>query len=254
MDDVLSRLVEMSRYLADPSRGYAILGEGNTSARIDEDKFFVKASGVTMNGIDEAGFVKVSIRNVIALLDDPQAGDDEVSLVFKKALIDSAETRRPSVEAMLHAVLLQVPEYRFVAHTHPTHVLMVLCSHHAEEFATGGIFPDQVVSLGHKSVFVPYVDPGLILAREVRLRFKAFVEQEGVLPRAIMMQNHGIITMGDSPKAVTSCTDMAEKAAQVFVGAHAIGGPRTMAPHEVERIFTRPDELYRLKTIAGLEE
>ena len=88
----------------------------------------------------------------------------------------------------------------------------------------------------------------------MRTRLTRFVEEEGVLPRAILMQNHGIIAMGESPKAVTSCTDMAEKAAQILVGTYAMGGPRFMEPHEVERIYTRPDEAYRLKDIAGLTE
>ncbi|MBN2309456.1 MAG: class II aldolase/adducin family protein [Candidatus Hydrogenedentes bacterium] len=253
MDPVLTELIDMSHYLGDPARGYAILGEGNSSARIDENSFYVKASGTTMADIDEHGFVKVSIPKVTSILDDPDAGDDDVSRVFKESLLEPGETRRPSVEAMLHAILLQVPEFRFIGHTHPAYTNMVLCSSKAEEVATGRLFPDHIVSLGHKSVYVPYVDPGLVLAREVRKRFEAFVAEEGVLPKAIFMQNHGLITMGSSPKAVTSCTDMAEKASQVAVGAYAMGGPRYMAPHEVERIFTRPDEAYRLKSIADTE-
>jgi len=165
--------------------------------------------------------------------------------------VDAGETRRPSVETMLHAILLQVPEYAFVGHTHPVSTNILLCSGRAEEAAAGRVFPDHIVSMGHKSVYVPYVDPGLPLAREVRDRFRAFVEAEGMLPKAIMMQNHGLITMGATPKAVTSCTDMAEKVSQIIVGTYALGGPNFLPAHQVERIFTRPDEHYRLKSIAG---
>lgn len=251
MDQTLKQLVDMSRYLGDPSKGYAILGEGNTSARIDEDTFWIKASGTTLQTIDEAGFVKVSISRVVEVLDDDTAGDDEVTRILKDALVDPHETRRPSVETMLHAILLRVPEYRFVGHTHPTYTNMLLCSKLAREAATRRIYPDHVVSMGHKSVYVPYVDPGLQLAREVRKQFERFVDEEGVLPRAIVMENHGLITMGDSPKAVTSCTDMAEKTAHVIVGTYGLGGPKFMSSQDVDRIFTRPDEAYRLKSIAG---
>ena len=249
-DDILSKLVAMSRYLGDPANGHAILGEGNTSAKIDDDTFYVKASGTTLTGIEPGAFVTVSISKVVAILDDRKANDETVTQVFREALVDPAEKRRPSVEAMLHAILLQVPEFRFVGHTHPAHVLMVLCSNRAKEAATTRLFPDQVVSLAHRSVYVPYVDPGLVLAREVRRRFLEFVDHEGELPRAIFMQNHGMITMGDSPQAVTSCTDMAEKAAKVLLGTYLLGGPRFMTPKDVERIHTRPDEAYRLKIIA----
>ncbi|NUM53782.1 MAG: class II aldolase/adducin family protein [Candidatus Hydrogenedentes bacterium] len=250
MSELLQQLVDMSRYLGDPSKGYAMLGEGNTSARIDADSFYVKASGTTLATIGPDGFVRLSISKILSIIDDDSAGDDDVTRIFEEAKLDPGDTRRPSVEAMLHAILLGVPEYNFIGHTHPVYTNSILCSKHAETAAQGRIFPDHVVSMKHKSVFVPYVDPGLVLAREVKMRFEEFVEDEGVLPSAIMMQNHGLITMGATPKAVTSCTDMAEKASQIIVGAYAMGGPRWMSPEDVERIFTRPDEHYRLQSIA----
>jgi rhamnose utilization protein RhaD (predicted bifunctional aldolase and dehydrogenase) len=250
MSKVLSKLVQMSRYLGEPGRGYAILGEGNTSARTDSDVFYIKASGTTLETIDESGFVACSIQRVLEIIDDPSAGDEDVTRVFREALVDPSETRRPSVEAMLHAILLQVPEYQFIGHTHPVYTNAILCSQHAEEAATKRVFPDHIVSMKHKSVYVPYVDPGLVLAREVKRRFEEYVEQEGMLPSSILMQNHGLIAMGDSPKAVTSTTDMCEKASRIIVHSYALGGPRWMPPEDVSRIFTRPDEHYRLKSIA----
>jgi len=253
MNDVLPQLVEMTRYLADPSRGLAILGEGNTSARVDEDTFYVKASGTSMVHIDAGGFVKVSISKVTALLDDLDAGDDEVLEAFQEAMVDAPEGKRPSVEAILHAILLQVPEFAFVGHTHPNYTNMILCSKHAEEAAGGRLFPDQIVSMKHKSVYVPYTDPGLPLAREVKKRFEAYIEEEGVLPSVIMMQNHGLIVMGGSPRAVASGTEMTEKSSKIIVGTYAMGGPHFLPEKDVDRIFTRPDEAYRLKSIAGNE-
>jgi len=251
---VLKQLVEMSRYLGDPVREYVILGEGNTSARIDADTFYVKASGFTLEGIEGGGFVAVSMSKVLGILDDPSAGDLEVTRVLKEALVDSSETRRPSVETMFHAVLLSYPAYSFIGHTHPAFTNMLLCSTRAEEAVAGRICPDHIVVMGHKSVFVPYVDPGLVLAREIRRRVRAYVEEEGVLPRAIMMQGHGLIAAGDSPKAVKSITDMAEKISKVMVGTYALGGPRFMTPKDIDRIYTRPDEKYREKAMVRLEE
>jgi rhamnose utilization protein RhaD (predicted bifunctional aldolase and dehydrogenase) len=251
MDALLEQLLAMTHYLGDPSRDYAMLGEGNTSVRIDDDSFYVKASGHTMANIGPDGFVRVSMPRIMDLLEDPAAGDDDVARVYQKALLDDPEGPRPSVEALLHAILLQIPEFRFVGHTHPVYTNSILCSVHAEEAFAGRIFPDQIVSMKHRSVFVPYVDPGLVLAREVKTCLEHFIEDEGVLPAAILMQNHGLITMGDSPKAVTSCTDMTEKSARILVGAYAAGGPRFLEEHHVNRIFTRPDEHYRLRSIAG---
>ena len=44
----LSDLINMTRALGEPAMDYVIIGEGNTSMRIDEDSFFVKASGHQM--------------------------------------------------------------------------------------------------------------------------------------------------------------------------------------------------------------
>jgi len=249
-ESILQQLVDVSRYLGDASRTYAILGEGNTSARVDDDTCYVKASGAMLGNIDARGFVEVSISKVLAILDDPAADDSSVTRVLKDALVDKNETRRPSVETMFHALLLRYPEIKFVAHTHPTYTNMLLCSNDAEAASMGRICPDHVVVMAHKSVFVPYVDPGLVLAREIRARVRRFIEEEGVLPRAIMMQGHGLIAVGDTPKAVANITDMAEKASQTIAGTYALGGPKFMTPHDIDRIYTRPDEKYREKTIA----
>ncbi len=249
-DSLLPRLVDMSRYLGAPERGYAILGEGNSSARIDDETFWVKASGTTLANIDSNGFVHVRKGPVLEILDDPSAGDDEVDGVLRECLVMPG-AKRPSVETMLHAALLEYPEIKFIGHTHPVYTNMLLCSKHAEEAAAGRVFPDQIVSMGHKSVFVPYVDPGLVLAREVRARVETYIEEEGVLPKCIMMENHGFIALGDSTKAVTSCTDMTEKASRILVGAYSVGGPKFLSDENVDRIFTRPDEHYRLKHIAS---
>jgi rhamnose utilization protein RhaD (predicted bifunctional aldolase and dehydrogenase) len=248
---LLRQLVDMSRYLGDPGRTYAILGEGNTSARMDDDTFFVKASGTTLGTIDAQGFVELSVSRVLTILDDPKAGDEDVTRVLKEALVDGADTRRPSVEAMLHAILLSYPEYQFVGHTHPIYTNMWLCSVNAEEIAKRRIYPDHVVCMGHKSVFVPYVDPGLVLARETKRRLEQFIEEEGVLPKAILMQNHGLITMGATPKDVLSAHDMCEKVSEVIVGTYTCGGPQWMSQKDIDRIHTRPDEHYRIKAIGS---
>ena len=52
MSEQLGQLVTMSGNLGDPANDYVILGEGNSSAIVDENSFWVKASGTSMNGIE----------------------------------------------------------------------------------------------------------------------------------------------------------------------------------------------------------
>ncbi len=150
---------------------------------------------------------------------------------------------------MLHALLYKYPEYNFIGHTHPIATNAILCSVNAREAADGRICPDHIVVTGHKSVFVPYVDPGLVLAREVRDRMRTFIDEEGVLPKSIVLENHGLIAMADTAKKVQGITDMSEKCAQIIIAAHSMGGVRFLSPENVRRIDTRPDELYRQKEL-----
>jgi rhamnose utilization protein RhaD (predicted bifunctional aldolase and dehydrogenase) len=51
----LSRLLDLSHQLGREERKLAILGEGNTSARVGPDTFVVKASGSNLGSLSEAG-------------------------------------------------------------------------------------------------------------------------------------------------------------------------------------------------------
>jgi len=250
-DQIMQQLVEMSNYLGNTSNTFAILGEGNTSARIDEDTFCVKASGTCLGTMGKDDFLPVSISKVVGILDDPNAGDEDVARALKEGLKNPGETRKPSVETMLHAVLLQYPEYSFIGHAHPVYTDALLCSNQAEQLAAGRICPDHIVLMGHKSVFVPYVDPGLVLAREVRDRVRQFVDEEGVLPKAIMMESHGFFAMASTHTKVMNIFDMAEKISRIIVGTSAFGGPKFLSEADIRRIDSRPDEKYRQQAIAG---
>jgi rhamnose utilization protein RhaD (predicted bifunctional aldolase and dehydrogenase) len=183
--------------------------------------------------------VAVSVSKALAVLEDPGTSDATMTEGLMAALVDARETRRPSAEVMFHAFFYTYPEYRFAGHTHPVFTNMLLCSKQAKEWAAGRIYPDHVVVMGHKSVYIPYIDPGVVRVREMRKQIEWFLRDEAELPRAIMMQNHGLIAVGDSAQTVTSVTDMAEKAARIIMGAAALGGPEFMSQKDVARIHVR---------------
>lgn len=243
--DILQDLVTMSHYLGSETRGYAILGEGNTSARIDADSLYIKASGTCLGTMKDSDFLPVCISKVTRVLDSKEATDADVKEALRSSLLVSDEKRLPSVETMMHALLYAYPEYLFIGHTHPVATNGILCSRNAETAFAGRLCPDHIVVMGRSTVFVPYVDPGLVLAREVRDRVRAFVKRENELPKAIALQNHGLFALGPTAKAVMNITDMAEKMSHVLIGAYSAGGPNFMTPADIDRIATRPDEKYR---------
>ncbi len=247
--EVLETLVGLSRRLADPALDYVILGEGNTSAGVDQDTFFVKCSGVSLRDIGAAGFVRVRREPILALLGRSTVSDDEVRDGMLAARVDPFSTVRPSVETLFHAYFLSLPGIEFVGHTHPTAVNAVLCSQRAEELLAGRLFPDEIVCCGPAPCWVPYVDPGQPLSREIRSRVEAYISEHNAPPRIVLMQNHGLIALGRSPLEVESATAMFVKTARVLLGTAALGGPRFLSPSDVARIYTRPDEKYREQVI-----
>ena len=246
-DSILSQLIAMSQNLGHPALDYAILGEGNTSARFDQNTFWVKASGVELRNIDESGFVRVNFQRVLDLLNHPNLDDAEVKVGLEAANADPGVTKRPSVETVLHALILQLEGVNFVGHTHPTMVNAVLCSQWVEEAISGRLFPDEIVYCGPAPVYIPFTDPGLPLARAVSHGIGAHIATFQQPPKVILMQNHGFIALGKTPSEVENITSMYVKASRVLLGTYALGGPHFLTPEAVSRIHNRPDEIYRRK-------
>jgi rhamnose utilization protein RhaD (predicted bifunctional aldolase and dehydrogenase) len=235
----------MSRVLGDPALDYAILGEGNSSARIDDDTFWVKASGAEMRTIEASGFVQVRFDGVLSMLETRDLDDAGVKAGLEAARVDPAATARPSVETVLHALALRLAGVNFVGHTHPTAVNAILCSKKAEEAIAGRLFPDEIVYCGPAPVYIPYVDPGVPLARKVRDEIERYLDEYGERPKVVLMQNHGLMALGETALEVENITAMYVKTARVILGAYGLGGVQPMSPEAVARIHTRPDEQYR---------
>jgi len=246
--ETISSLLTLSRELGREDRRMAILGEGNSSARLSADAFLIKASGSSLGRLRRSDLVECRFRVILELLGKNRASDGEIEKVLLSSRIDT-RSKKPSVESLFHAYLLSLSGIGFVGHTHAIAVNRILCSTRAREFAEKRIFPDEIVCCGDESVFVPYTDPGFHLAREIRKRTDAFIRLHGSPPRVILLENHGIITTGRTPEAVLAAMLMAEKAAEIWTGAAAVGGPKFLSPENVHRIAHRVDEHYRQRAL-----
>jgi rhamnose utilization protein RhaD (predicted bifunctional aldolase and dehydrogenase) len=246
--DAVQSLLDLSHALGGERLRLAILGEGNTSLRLDADTFVVKASGSSLATLRPTELTTCRFDRLLPLLEARGATDADVDATLLAARVDAAD-RKPSIEALFHAYLLTLPGVACVGHVHAIAVNQILCSPRAREFAERRACPDEIVMCGVESVFVPYAEPGLELSRAIRREVVAFVRRTGRDPKVILLQNHGIIAVGASPKAVLGSLLMAEKAAEIFVGAAALGGPVFLTAAQCERIAGRPDEHYRQKVL-----
>jgi rhamnulokinase len=87
----------------------------------------------------------------------------------------------------------------FVVHTHSTVMNQLTCCVKGEALARE--------LYGTAILWIPFVDPGFILSREISAQMQAYAQaHDGALPRAILMQNHGIILAGESIEAIQAET------------------------------------------------
>jgi len=248
LPDELQGLLHLSHELGLESRGMAMLGEGNTSTRRDAETFWVKASGTNLAALKVNQVVACRFADVLAMMEREKMTDVEVNEALLACRVDP-EALKPSVEALFHGYLLSLPDVNYVGHVHAIAVNQILCSPRAREFARKRIFPDEIVCCGAESVYVPYTDPGLVLAQAIREQTRRYIEKRGTYPRLILLGNHGIIAPGKSPQAVLAALLMAEKTAQIWAGAAALDGPVFLTEEQVERIAQRPDEHYRQRAL-----
>jgi rhamnose utilization protein RhaD (predicted bifunctional aldolase and dehydrogenase) len=232
-EDILNQLVTLANHLGNSPLDYVILGEGNTSARADAKAFWVKASGYEMRTITANGFVQVAFERVLALLNRTTLSDQEVKDGLTAAKVDPSIPAHPSVETLLHALCLGLEGVNFVGHTHPIAINSLTCSVAFETAFSGRLFPDEIVVCGPAPLLVPYIDPGVPLARQVQKLLGDHIDRYGEPPRVVILQNHGMIALGRSIAQVENITAMMVKTARVLLGTFAAGGPRFMPQVEV---------------------
>lgn len=223
-NDPISQLVWLAHEIGREDRGLVILNEGSVSTRVAQNCCAIKVAGTALATLTREQVVECDTEKVCRILDlqflNPTDLAKELSLTRLRL-----QSPMPSSESCLHAWLLQQEGVNFVAHCHPEACLQVLCSPGAEKFAENRCFVDEIYSCGSRSVFVPYADPGVALAREVRSRFSLFTRQnQGRPPRLVLLQNHGILALGPSPEAVLSTVLNAERSARILVGSARLGG------------------------------
>lgn len=248
----LDELVALSLELGDPARDLAILAEGNTSARIDHESFWVKASGTSLADAEHPDdYVAVRIEPLLETLRSGQElGEAAVKQRLRDAAADRGGDRPPSIETFVHAACLDVAGATFVAHTHPTTMNSLLCSDRAREAYTGVVFPDEAVMCGPRPLIVEYAAPGLELGRAVFDGLHAFAARHGEPPRVVLLLSHGLFALGGSGSEAAAITAMAVKAARVRAGALAAGKLRFLPDGEAERLCGREDEQARRQRLA----
>jgi len=188
----IDELIEISRHYGSDS-AYVIAGGGNTSFKNDE-RIWIKASGIPLAGISEGGFVCLS-RQKLGEIEDKTYSEDsvlreeQVKSDMQNAII-SPKDLRPSVETSLHNLI----DHAFIVHTHPTIINAVMCANDAQK--------EVEKRFGSDALYMEYTDPGYILFKKLQEEIRSYRQRYGSEPKIIFLQNHGIFVGANSPSEV----------------------------------------------------
>jgi rhamnose utilization protein RhaD (predicted bifunctional aldolase and dehydrogenase) len=228
-EKIIADLIAMARHLGHPESDAVILAEGNVSAKLDSKRFIVKASGAFLKDLCREDLVTVSFEKVLSILQMKNVSQVESQSLLQKSVWYPKPDNHPSSETFFHAILLNIKDVKFIGHTHPTAVNAILCSQNAADTFTEPIFPYQEVVCGPKPMYVPYAEPGFNLAIAILERLQTHLARWGSPPRVILLQNHGMIALGETAQDVEMITAVFIKAARTFAGTTAFGGPRYLS-------------------------
>jgi len=249
IQETLQQLIHLSHEIAREERGLVILGEGNTSADCGDGTFWIKASGTQLATSDEHGFSRVNMNYMLDLIKAETISDEQIEKELINALVDKSH-KKPSVETFFHAICIHEAGVKFIVHTHAVSVNQILCSQLGVKPFLGHIFPDGIVVCGAKPAILPYIDPGFALSKAFQRSLNDYMDKYGIAPKMMLMENHGVVALGQSAREAENITLMADKWAKVILGTYALGGPKHLSEENVRRIDTRLDEYYRRQELA----
>ena len=140
-------------------------GGGNSSIKLDQVNPFgetervllVKGSGTDLRTIGRAGFTRLSMQRLAALRERGEISDEAMMEFMGARMLYPHADPVPSVETPLHSVL----PHRVILHTHDV-VTMSLTN--LPEACARSVMKDLY---GDRLAYIPYVRPGVPLARAV---------------------------------------------------------------------------------------
>ncbi len=175
---------------------YAQGGGGNASFKKD-GKLYIKASGFRLSEFSEnSACVVLNLEKVKTAFERMlSAQTDEAAYVraSQEAVIESrgGSNLRPSIETGFHVFL-----DTYILHTHSVFVNAFTCVEHGKE-RLQEIFGSRL-----QWVWVPYVNPGSSLTRQVKEIRENYIREMSIVPHVFFLQNHGIIVDGETPEEV----------------------------------------------------
>jgi len=200
-------------------------GGGNTSVKTADGKYmYIKASGTALKDMNaKQGWRRLRLDAVLLVIEDKSlakldAGKREPIVVDRllMACDDNIKSAaRPSVESHLHAFL-----ERCVIHLHPIVVAAYVNAKNGRA-QIEKLFKNEK----YPPLWVPYTDPGFMLAKRISRLVKKYRQQYGRKPAVMFLEKHGLFVTADTPdealrlvrKVIKLCSSKLKSVRQVKI-------------------------------------
>jgi len=191
MNKALAELIRISNETGgDPTLVQG--GGGNTSVKTADGKYmYIKASGTALKDMNQRqGWRRIRLEPVLAILKDKSLPKLSASIREPKVvnmLLDACDDNvktiaRPSVEAHLHACL-----NTSVIHLHPSAAGAYVNAKNGKA-KLARLFKDETLP----PLWVPYTDPGFLLAKKIARLVDSYQEKFGKKPSILFLEKHGL--------------------------------------------------------------
>jgi len=182
-------------------------GGGNTSVKTDDGKYmYIKASGTALKDMNtKRGWRRMRLEPVLSIIKDKSLAKMEVhkreTEVVNRLLLacddDVTCVARPSVEAHLHAFL-----DKCVIHLHPSSAGAFANAKNGkaelEKFFNKFEIRKLKIEIFLPPLWVPYVNPGLTLAKKIAQLVDDYQRRFGKKPAILFLEKHGLLISADS--------------------------------------------------------
>lgn len=188
------------------NRGMVASNDGNISVKVGENEFLCTPTGVSKGFMTPEFICKVD-------------RDGKV--------IEANPGYKPSSEIKMHLrVYKERPDVMSVVHAHPMY---------ATGFAIAGIpltqpiMPEAIITLGS----VPIAEYGTPSTEEIPNAVSKYLPYYD----AVLLENHGALTYGDSLLNAYHKMESVEFYAQLLFIAKQLGGPKELSEEQVQRLY-----------------
>ncbi len=199
---------------------------GNISGRVPgADLFVIKPSGVSYDELTPSNMILCDLDGNVV----PGSPGSE---------------RSPSSDTAAHAyVYRNMPEVGGVVHTHSTYA--------TAWSARGEAIPCVLTAMADEFGGEIPVGPFAIIGDDSIGR-GIVATLTGHRSRAVLMQNHGVFTIGKDPKDAVKAAVMTEDVARTVHIARQLGTPIPIPPEKIDALFDRYQNVYGQKPQGAL--